>query len=84
MKRTIEGSGQGVGEGGFADAGDVLDQQVAAREERREGQLNDFLFALDGAPDRFLDRGETRVTSWDRLRLQFRPFCYRIYGGTGD
>ena len=36
-----------LGERGFADAGNVFDQQVAAREQRDQGQLDRFFLAVD-------------------------------------
>ena len=84
VKRAIEGASQGIRQGGFTDAGDVFDQQVAASKQRRQSQLDNFFLALDESADRFLDGSETGITGWDRLRLQFWPFCYRIYVGTGD
>ncbi len=38
---------QRLGERGLADAGNVFDQQVAAREQRDQRELNRFFLAID-------------------------------------
>jgi hypothetical protein len=49
LKLEPERAGQGVGEGGLADSGNVLDEQVAASEQTSERQSNLRLLAEDDA-----------------------------------
>lgn len=44
-----EGAGERVGEGGFADAGEVFDEEMTAGEQANDSALNDVVFAFDGA-----------------------------------
>ena len=58
---AADGLGEGARERGLADAGHVLDEQVPAREERHERELDGVLLALEGALDGLsqrLERGE--------------------------
>ncbi len=48
VEAAVDGAGEGVGEGGLAHAGDVLDQQVAAREQADERQAHHLRLAADG------------------------------------
>ena len=52
---------------GLADAGNVFDQQVAAREQRGQRQLDDVFLALHDARDRALKLGEAGC--WRRWSL---------------
>ena len=45
LESAIDGAGEGVGERGFADAGNVFNQQVAAGEKADQTEANDFRFA---------------------------------------
>src|SRR5690606_5237965 len=45
-------------QGALADAGDVLDQQVAARDQADQRQIDDLILAVDPASDRRPDLGE--------------------------
>jgi hypothetical protein len=57
------GPGEHMGEGGLAHAGQVFDQQVAAREQAREGEPDLRLLAEDDAArrlDHALDRPAQR------------------------
>jgi len=40
-----------LGKRGFTYAGNIFDEQMAAREKRDERELNGFFFAVDGARD---------------------------------
>ncbi len=55
---------------GLADAGDVFDQQVAAREQRDQRELDDVFLALDDVRDRALKLGEAGAGG-SRRGLQF-------------
>jgi hypothetical protein len=48
----VEGTRESLRESGFADAGNVFDQQVAAREKRGERELNYVFFAFYDARNR--------------------------------
>ena len=49
LKRAVEGAREGLRQCGFAHAGNVFDQEVAAREQRGERELNYVFFAFDDA-----------------------------------
>src|SRR5208282_2088419 len=49
LESAMKGFGEGLRERGFADAGNVFDQQVAARQQRDQGKLNHIFLAEDGA-----------------------------------
>ena len=51
LKAAMKRFGEGLGERGFADAGNVFDQQVAARQERDQRELDGFFFAINRARD---------------------------------
>ncbi len=55
---AAEGFGQGAREGSLADAGDVLDEQVPARQEGDEGELHRIVLALEGSLDGLAQRLE--------------------------
>jgi len=57
LERTVERAGDRVCEGCLADAGNILDEKVAAGEKRHERHLDDFLLALYDAGDRALKIG---------------------------
>jgi hypothetical protein len=44
-KGTLDGPGDGAGQHGLPDAGDILDEHMAPREEPDQGELNGFGFA---------------------------------------
>ena len=50
-----------VSQRGLADSGDVFDQQMAAREQRDQRELDDFFFALDDAGDGVLELGDLKI-----------------------
>jgi len=58
LERTIERTRERLCESGLPHAGNVFNQQVAAREQRGQRELNDVLLALDDASDRALQLGE--------------------------
>ncbi len=47
LEGQTQRSGEGVGEGGLADAGNILDQQVPARQQAGEAQANLRIFPQD-------------------------------------
>ena len=51
LETQAEGAGKGFGEGGFADAGNVFDQQVSVGEKHGESQFYDVRLAHDGGFD---------------------------------
>lgn len=50
-KRDTDGCSERPRQGRLADTGDVLEQQVAARQERDDSQLDDFFLAPDDESD---------------------------------
>ena len=63
---AADGLGEGARERGLADAGDVLDEQVAAREERDERELDGVVLALEGPLDGLSQRLERRELLGDQ------------------
>ena len=59
--RSAEGTRQSLRERGLADAWNVFNQQMAAREQRGEGELDDIFLALHDARDRAQKIGEARA-----------------------
>ena len=57
---AADGLRERASERGLADAGDVLDEQVPAREERDQRELDGFLLALERALHRLTQRLERR------------------------
>ena len=55
--RAVERAGQGLGEHRLADAGHVLDEQVALGEQHGERGAHDLGLALDHGLDRLADLG---------------------------
>ena len=51
----MERARQGVGQRGLADTGNVFNEQVAAGNQRHNGQTNRFRLALDDSFDRLLE-----------------------------
>ena len=51
MEAAGDGAGEGLGEGGLADAGDVLDEEMAARQEADEREAHDFGLAVNRRAD---------------------------------
>src|SRR5262249_24482407 len=66
VEAAVEASGDGLGQQGLADAGNVLDEQVAFCQKRDEGQVDDFGLAEQ-------DGGEVGAQSVEKsCRLPFR------------
>ena len=81
LERAVEGAREGLRESGFAYAGNVFDQQVAAREQSGERELDYVFFALYDARNRAQEFGES--VCWRRwlgrswliaIRV---AFCYK-------
>ena len=53
--RAVDRPRQRLGQHGLADAGDVLDQQVALGEQHGQGEADDVALALDHRLDRLPD-----------------------------
>jgi len=61
MKRFRES----LREGGLADAGNIFDEQMAAREQGDQRELNGFFLAVDGLGDGALElRNGLRGGGW--------------------
>jgi hypothetical protein len=54
LKAAVKRFGEGLGKRGFAHAGYVFNEQVAAGQKRDQGELNGFFFAVNGTGDRAL------------------------------
>ena len=59
LKRAVEGAREGLGESCLADAGNVFNQQVAAREQSGERELDYVFFAFHDARNRAQKLGES-------------------------
>src|SRR5206468_9264487 len=57
-ERAVDRAGNGLGQHGLADPGDVLDQQVTFGNEAHQSQANLSLLALNDLPDIVRDAGE--------------------------
>src|SRR5882762_1501464 len=55
LKAAMEGFCERLSESGLADAGDVFDEQMAAREQGDERELDGVFLAIDGARDGALE-----------------------------
>ncbi len=65
-------------ESGFADAGDVFDEQVTAREQGDQRKLDGFFFAVNGARDGTLElRDDLGGGSRHRLKTRVLPVTNR-------
>ena len=74
LHRAVDRPGQRLGEHRLADAGHVLDQQVALGEQHRDGQPDDLGLALDDGLDRRLDpAGRCRPGRPDPASRRCRP-----------
>ena len=51
LKAAVKRFGERLGQGGFANAGNVFDEQMAAGEKRDQRELNGFFLAVNGAGD---------------------------------
>ena len=51
MEAAGDGAGKGLGESGLADAGDILDEEMAARQQAHERKANDFGLAVNRRAD---------------------------------
>ena len=47
VEAAVDGAREGLGEGGFADAGDIFDEQVSARQQADQGEAHDFGLAAN-------------------------------------
>ena len=92
LERAVEGTRERLRQRRLADAGNVLDQQVAARQQRRQRQLDHVVLALDDVRDRALQLGEAGA-GWRRLRivavcnwlgLLLQKVCYKDLRSAGD
>jgi hypothetical protein len=72
----MEHVGQRVHEARLADAGDALEQHVAASQERRDRPVHDVFVTDDAAGDFLGDAGETLAELIDGLRD--RRGCHRV------
>ena len=70
LERAVEGVRQRVRQRGLAHAGDVFDQQMAAREQRDQREVDDFVLAANDAGNGVLELGNLRVRGGDH-GLQF-------------
>lgn len=48
---AIQAAGEGFGEGGLADAGDIFEEEVSVGEERDQKHFDNALFTDDGLGD---------------------------------
>ena len=78
LKAAMKRACQSLRQSGFADAGDIFDQQMAAREQRDKREVNRFFLALHYAGNRTLQFREL-VAGVAGLRLQLlRPFATKM------
>ena len=77
--RAVDRPRERLGEHRLADAGDVLDQQVALGEHHRDGQPDDVALALDdaldGPPDAGRRVGQGREVGLGRPRFPGAVLC---------
>ena len=74
LEGAVEGFRERLGQGGFADAGNIFDQQVAAGKKRDQGELNDVFLAENGAGDGALQlRDDVRGGGRHRLKTPVNP-----------
>ena len=84
LERAVEGAREGLRQSGLADAGNVFDQQVAAREQRRERQLDDVFLALHHARNRALKFGEAGAGGVVAVVCNSRGLLLQKVGSVGD
>ena len=77
LERAVERARDGVGEGGLADARNVLDEQVAAREQRHQRHLDGFFLALHDAGDGALKFADAAARRWKSSFAIRAAFCYK-------
>src|SRR5216684_2088322 len=78
LKAAMKGFRERLCESSFADAGNVFDEQVAAREQRDEGELDGVFLAVDGARDGALKlRDDLRGGSRHVLKTRVLPVTNR-------
>ena len=73
-KCAVERAGQRMRQSGLAHAGDILDQQVAARKQAHQRELDHFVFAPDHALHGLLhalEQFRQATTAW---LINFRAF----------
>ena len=76
----MKGFGERLRERGFAHAGDVFDQQVAARQQGNQGQLDHIFLAENGAPNRALQlRDDLRGGRRHWLKTRTLPVTNRCW-----
>jgi len=56
MEAAIDGAGERMGQRGFADSGDIFNEEVSAGEQADQGQADYFGLAADGQTERRLER----------------------------
>jgi hypothetical protein len=78
---TVDGAGEGLGEQGLADAGDVLDEQVPLGEQHGDRRADDGLLALD---DGVHGGRQRRRHLQDRVEGGSPRRCRRIRIGRGS
>ncbi len=57
LKAAIERPREGLGQSGFADAGNAFDQQMSARQQGNQGQADDFILAANDLAQSFFQLG---------------------------
>jgi len=78
LKTAMEGFCQRLRESGLADAGNVFDKQVAAREQSNQCELDGVFLAVDSARDGALElRDDLRGGSRHRLKTRVLPVTNR-------
>ena len=74
LEGAMEGFGKRLGQSGFSDAGNVFNQQVAAREQRDQGKLDDVFLPENGAGNGALQlRNHVRGGGRHRLKTPGVP-----------
>src|SRR5258706_8976852 len=78
LKAAMKGFCERLRESGFADAGDVFDKQVAAREQRDQRELDGVFLAVNGARDGALElRDDLGCGSRHVLKTRVLPVTNR-------
>src|SRR5882762_9594869 len=74
LKTAVKGFCERLCESGLADAGNVFDEQMTARDQR---QLDGVFLAVDGARDGALELRDDLGGSGGHLVENLRPSCYK-------
>jgi hypothetical protein len=81
LKRAMKRFRKGLGEGGLAHAGNVFDEQVAARQQGDQRKLNGVFLTVDRARDGALQlRNDLRCGRWHWLKTRVLPDTNSDYG----